>query len=610
MRKILLLILSFATFMYVAAADKTYGLCGEEFSGYGISESGTNYSAAIEVPEEVAAAMAGSTVTDVSIGFYSGVTKVANIFLTYDLDEDPFYEQQVKQLKAGKYNTYELDTPYKIEGKKFYIGYRYRASTSSGYPVGFDDANGAGNTAFSHLAVWNDRGTRTWEDGSQHGNLALKATISGDNFPAVSVIPYAITLSDQVYPGKEFTYQLHLRNMGTSPVSEVEVSSTVGDKDPVNKTITLASALAAGEDCVIDVTAKTNAETMNLFVKGSIEKVDGEANAWKGCTAGTTTICSNTVFQRIVVAEEYTGVDCGYCPRGIVALDHLNRDHPDTFLSIEVHNYSADPMYCTSYREWVNKWATGAPHMVMDRQVDFSPDGSTSEKYYQEHAGLVPYRVLLDVDYANEAKTELNVTAFTTFGATFENSENFALAFVITEDNLGPYYQSNYYSGGSTKLDGWESAGSYVSTMYDDVAREIFDWKGRSGTIPAGVTKGTYQYDTTLSISSSYNHDNISVTALLINQEDGSIMTAGRSKIGEMNGTSNVAVVSAINAKAIPSTGAIRLIGDFNTAEVFSMSGQVVARANTPGELSLNRGVYVVRFTSGDKTVVSKVMVR
>jgi hypothetical protein len=146
--------------------------------------------------------------------------------------------------------------------------------------------------------------------------------------------------------------------------------------------------------------------------------------------------------------------------------------------------------------------------------------------------------------------------------------------------------------------------------MYDDVAREIFDWTGRSGTIPAGVTKGTYQYDTTLSISSSYNHDNISVTALLINQEDGSIMTAGRSKIGEMNGTSNVAVVSAINAKAIPSTGAIRLIGDFNTAEVFSMSGQVVARANTPGELSLNRGVYVVRFTSGDKTVVSKVMVR
>ena len=68
-----------------AMADTlTYGMCGDEISGIGTGMSGTNYSAAIEVPEAVAQAMKGSKVSEVLIGFGSGMAKQAYIYFTYD----------------------------------------------------------------------------------------------------------------------------------------------------------------------------------------------------------------------------------------------------------------------------------------------------------------------------------------------------------------------------------------------------------------------------------------------------------------------------------------------------------------------------------------------
>jgi len=68
-----------------AQTSFTYGICTDNINGVGTGIAGTNYSAAIEVPEEVAKAMQGSQLTAVSVGFNSGLSKDATIYLTNEI---------------------------------------------------------------------------------------------------------------------------------------------------------------------------------------------------------------------------------------------------------------------------------------------------------------------------------------------------------------------------------------------------------------------------------------------------------------------------------------------------------------------------------------------
>lgn len=603
-----------AASMYVGATDMTYSLSGDTFSGFGLATAGCNYSAAIEVPADVAAAMTGSKVTEVSIGFHSGMAKVATIYLTYDLDGEPFFEQQVKPLKAGEYNSFTLSAPYSIEGKKFYIGYTYRASTASGSPIGFDDSKGHGNPAFSHLAVWTDKMERTWTDGSEYGNLALRATIEGSNFPSLSAIPTSMSLPQSVSPGKEFTYTLNIRNLSDTKLESVEVVTRTADGDPMTTTVSINPPIEPGAEGSVKANGLSNIDTLDLPVIGAVTKANGKDNPWAEYPVTSSTVSSDNVFPRIVVAEEYTGTYCGWCPRGIVSLALLHEKYPDTFIGIEAHTYTAsDPMYCPSYNPWTNRYATGAPFMVINRTDGFSPDPGSVESRYLAQAGLVRYKVEPEAEYADDTHRLLNVTTRTSFGDDFPDNE-FALAFVIIENNVGPYYQSNNYAGTSTQMGGWENAAGTRSWIYTGVAREIFDWEGRTGTIPADVKQGqTYDYNTTLSIAapSGKSHANTEIVALLINRADESILTAGKCKIKNAVGASGVDTTLAdLNATVNGGNGTIEVSGQFDSAEIFTTSGLRAATLSEAGSVSLPAGVYMVRIVRDGRAATSKVMVR
>lgn len=614
MKKCLLLSTMLAASMYVGATDMTYSLSGDEFSGFGLSTAGCNYSAAIEVPADVAATMTGSKVTEVSIGFHSGMAKVATIYMTYDLEGEPFFEQQVKPLKAGQYNSFTLTTPYSIEGKKFYIGYTYRASTASGTPIGFDDSNGPGNPAFSHIAAWTDKMERTWTDGSKYGNLALRATISGSNFPSVSAIPASMTLPQSVSPGKEFTYTLNIRNLSDSKLESVEVTTLTADGDPMTTKVNINPPIAAGAEGSVKVNGISNIDTLELPVAGAVTKANGNDNPWASYPVTAITVSSDNVFPRIVVAEEYTGTYCGWCPRGIVSLELLNKTYPETFIGIEAHTYTAsDPMYCPSYNAWTNRYAQGAPFMLLNRTDGFSPDPGSVGSHYLAQAGLVRYKVEPEAEYADNTHKLLKVTTHTSFGDNFPDND-FALAFVIIENNVGPYYQSNNYAGSSNQMGGWESAAGTRSWIYTGVAREIFDWEGRPGTIPSDVKQGqTYDYDTTLPIAapSGKSHANTEIVALLINRTDGSIMTAGKCKIKDAVGAVGINTTLAdLDATVNGGTGTLEVSGQFDTAEIFTASGLRAATLSEAGSISIPAGIYLVRISRDGHTATSKVMVR
>jgi len=126
------------------------------------------------------------------------------------------------------------------------------------------------------------------------------------------------------------------------------------------------------------------------------------------------------------------------------------------------------------------------------------------------------------------------VNTKTTFGDDI-NAANYKIAYVVLEDNVGPYYQSNYYSGSSLSqtdyMYDWTQKESRVSIKFNDVARGIYpNVYGQSGSVPSSVKRGVaneYAYTLTLPTNIS-NKDNISIVTLLVNSNNGEIVNADK----------------------------------------------------------------------------------
>lgn len=624
MRKFLLPLLLILT-SFCVKADLIYGLCGDEISGVGTGMAGANYSAAIEVPEPVAMALAGSKVTKVSVGFKSGVSKVINVYLTYDLEAEPFYTQEGR-VKVNTFTDTELETPYVIEGRKFYIGYTYRQSSSTGNPIGFDAADMGGMSAFSNLAAWADGGTPEWSVYPQFGALSLRATIEGETDIQNCLIPVGLRMPKAVNLGKEFDYYLDVLNYSSNPISSVEVISVLGDGEPFTQLENLENPIAPGQRSTITLSASTATENPEMGVLVEIPRVNGADNLWADNPSTATLIASNFIFQRVVVIEEATGIGCGYCPAGYVALEQMRERHPDDYIGIAVHNYTGDPMNCASYEPWVARNINGYPNATISRNPrigTFSPQPSTCEGNYQSLAGVLNLRFEIQSEYADDSKTSARIATYTRFGSRFNfDGHKYGIALVETEDNVGPYSQSNYYSGGSYgAMYGFENMGPKVQLMYNDVARGIYNWLGKENSFPTEVKGGTgYLYNDIIPLKTSVSkHADANIIALLIDRTNGEIVTAAKCKLGKITefeeygdeSENSVGELVSVSSSNVWSTdGGIVVEGDFDNAEIFRIDGTHVASLPAPGRVDLPKGIYMVLVKEGERNEATKVIVK
>ena len=139
-----------------------------------------------------------------------------------------------------------------------------------------------------------------------------------------------------------------------------------------------------------------------------------------------------------------------------------------------------------------------------------------------------------------------------------------------TEDNVDPYSQNNYYSGGKNgNMYGWENKPGSVQVMYNDVARRIDHWNGKD-VFPASLSRGQeYTYDETVPVGSPQRQkiEDTTVAALLIDRSTGEIVTAAKCRVGEKSSTGDIMAYTS-SVRALP--GAISVEGDFTTAENLS----------------------------------------
>lgn len=230
-------------------------------------------------------------------------------------------------------------------------------------------------------------------------------------------------------------------------------------------------------------------------------------------------------YPRRMVMEEATATWCGWCPQGIVAIDGLKRDFPDNFLAIAIHGKGDKMAYVDEYGLQVNSY----PSAFLNRQ-------STSVSYSWlkrqiEKAGLTTDKMVrIDSVTYVEADEAYKVYTTTRVANLLENAQ-LRLVYVVTEDSVGPYKQTNNFAGESEEMGGFENLPTKVEMLYSDVARFIYpSCDGLEGSVPSTL-EACKDYAYVANVSANFNCDDygkLQLTVMLYDAATNTIVNADR----------------------------------------------------------------------------------
>ena len=258
---------------------------------------------------------------------------------------------------------------------------------------------------------------------------------------------------------------------------------------------------------------------MSLSIMGAVQ-------TWAEFTlsSDSSTLAAES-YPRRMVMEEATATWCGWCPQGIVAIDGLKRDFPDNFLAIAIHGNGDKMAYVDEYGLQVNSY----PSAFLNRQ-------STSVSYSWlkrqiEKAGLTTDKMVrIDSVTYVEADETYKVYTTTRVANLLENAQ-LRLVYVVTEDSVGPYKQTNNFAGESEEMGGFENLPTKVEMLYSDVARFIYpSCDGLEGSVPSTL-EACKDYAYTANVSANFNCDDygkLQLTVMLYDAATNTIVNADR----------------------------------------------------------------------------------
>lgn len=212
--------------------------------------------------------------------------------------------------------------------------------------------------------------------------------------------------------------------------------------------------------------------------------------------------------QPHVVIEEMTGLDCGNCPLGILAFEHLERLYHGSIYPISIHTYTGDP-YASgleNYTSYLN--IIGAPTGVVNRNgTVLSPMSSSFGLYGDEinptWADLAR-NIMEQLPEADiKAQVSLNTSTETmdidieVRSALNQSNVNYNLYAVVLEDDVRAYQHNFFANQVNVQLGEWASGGKYGKEyvrpyIHKDVARRFIgrSYAGTAGLLPQTMLSG------------------------------------------------------------------------------------------------------------------------
>ena len=449
--------------------------------------------------------------------------------------------------------------PYVIPEGGFYAGYTFTISA-----VDAGNASDANKTPIQCTAkgeesesfIRTSRTYRKWVNFensiSGQGVPALVIRLSGDRVKtrAASLIAPS-DLDAYSLVGKSITVPLTLVNHGVETIKNLDYTITLGETVIEKKATLTLQGTYFGRQTTLRATVPAVEQTGTMPIRFTITKINGEANEDPEPSAVYSVAYLNEYPKHKPLMEEYTGTWCGWCPRGMVAMEAMTEIYGDDFVGVAIHE--GDPMQVIPDGNFPCI-VTGYPHAYIDRVVHGDPYNGTAgtsfgiqKDWKNRQAVISPATLALEADWTDESQTAIRATSRTQFIRDFNNSP-YRLTYMLVADELSgkgrEWAQANYYSGNSSYAgDKYlaplvQLSGTIVGQKFNDVAIH-FSCIGNTaleGSLPQEV-KSTDVLEHTYTIDISENElvqdkTKLRVVVALLNTQTGEVVQAEKATVG------------------------------------------------------------------------------
>lgn len=539
------------------------------FFGYGTSSqtsvlsSNTKAKAAIYVPAEVAARYKGCYINKVRVGLATKANTLT-VFVTKDLSGEYAAKGSTTTAFGGTTTDVALDNngKYEIDGDAFYVGYE----------IDSDAPAMALSNLYNDNGCWADLGDG-WKNYATDPSvkapvLCIDARIAGTKVPvdANLISPNGAVAAE----GEPFAITAMVKNQGYSKITKLGLAYSINGEEEKNIELTKLSILA-GKDATVSYTLPENPYKIGVYdLKMRITTVNGNADEVEDNNVGETTLnVLEFVPAKRLFVEEWTGVDCGFCPRGIVGMQTMHENHPSQFVGIAVHCYNYNgPVAPEEYKTFLKSrgMAENFPGCYVQRQSPSQPSASNFEDIYKNLSKIAPsMRVEVESKLSADGNS-VEATAFVTPLA-LKVGVRYKLGFVLTEDDVTGYAQLNNFAGGTYgSMGGWENKGSYVYEPLQHVARAIYGIEGIDGSVPADLTVNKQEeYSVSIPVPSTVqNKSNLKAIAFLVDATTGYVENAAEAKVGDnsVSGINDIKGNAAAAAEAVYNLQGVKVLSD------------------------------------------------
>lgn len=323
---------------------------------------------------------------------------------------------------------------------------------------------------------------------------------------------------------------------------------------------------------------------------------------------------SISCFKRTVLIEEGTGTWCMWCPRGAYGLELMHEKYGDAIVDVAVHGKD-EMMNMPYYVGALPYFTIGFPGCVLDRKMELIGD-----PYYDVDS---LYNIALVQGAIGKVATtarlvsaqELLVDATVEFGKTIAEGE-YSLSYIIVEDSVTGYEQSNAFGGGTLEMGGYEDlpdpipAGEY---FFANVGRKVYpSFKGDATVLTGGTPRHTpINVSWSIEMPEVQRLDQVKVIAVITETAIGEVVNVHQVRPSLPEAVDSVNKDGVITIASSNGRVSVQANAPLQSVEVWSLSGQLLSVAQPRSNsytipLADNNRVLIVKAQTAHDVVVVK----
>lgn len=254
-------------------------------------------------------------------------------------------------------------------------------------------------------------------------------------------VRYACTVNAPTYAGsynKAIKVTGSVANMG-QPQQDARLVLRYGDEEQYAE---LPADWSCGENFDFEFDVPLTLHEYTAYTIG-VETAAGDYTQ----VADKKVFCS--YFPRTLMVEEFTGLWCNYCPKGLLELEKLEEQFGDNIIGLGVHMATSnnDVFALTDYVEANRVYAV--PWLMLDRIKD---SGSATPRYFSKYYETPTVALLEITDYAIEGD-KVTVKTKTHWAEDLDNNDDrYRIGYTLTRNiqaapDIKELYQKNSVSG-------------------------------------------------------------------------------------------------------------------------------------------------------------------